>query len=340
MRNKLTASPEKILLTGAGGFIGSHLVESLVREGHDVLAFVRYNSQGSTGWLGEMDGEVKGNFQVVHGDVRDRDQMIKVSQGCSSIIHAAALIGIPYSYSSIHSYVDTNTLGTLNVLTAARQNGVRRLVQISTSEVYGVASSFPISESHLTSARSPYAASKISADSFATAFASSFNLPVVIVRPFNTFGPRQSTRAVIPSIITQLITGRNPLVLGNTTTARDFTYVTDTVSGIIDALNATEGDGEIFNLGTGFEIQVEELVREIGSILNLAPNIQTSNNLLRPESSEINRLVSDNSKARSILKWEPQFVGLEGLRKGIENTIQWFSNPKNLERYAERSSVE
>ena len=340
MRIQSKISRDRIFVTGAGGFIGSHLVEALVRRGHEVVALVHYNSQGLTGWLGEIDEEIKGNFQIVHGDVRDRDQVITVSKGCDAIVHAAALIGIPYSYSSVDSYMDTNVSGTLNLLTAAKKNDVRKLVQISSSEVYGVAECFPISENNLTSARSPYAASKIAADSFAKAFSASFELPVVIVRPFNTFGPRQSTRAVIPTIITQLLFGSHSLKLGNTSSARDFTFVTDTVSGIVAACESAASDGEIFNLGTGFEIQVEELVREIGSILNLAPNIQTSNNLLRPESSEINRLVSDNSKARSILKWEPQFVGLEGLRKGIENTIQWFSNPKNLERYAERSSVE
>lgn len=333
MRIQSRVSKKKIFVTGAGGFIGSHLIEALVRRGHEVVALVHYNSQGLTGWLGEIDEEIKGSFQIVHGDVRDRDQIIKVSQGCDAIIHAAALIGIPYSYSSVDSYMDTNVSGTLNVLTAAKKNDVIKMVQISSSEVYGVAESFPISEVNLTNARSPYAASKIAGDSFAKAFYASFDLPVVVVRPFNTFGPRQSTRAVIPSIITQLLIGSDSLTLGSTFTARDFTFVTDTVSGIVAACENSAGDGEIFNLGTGFEIEVGDLVLEIGKILDITPSFHTSKELLRPKNSEINRLLSDNTKASEILGWEPLFAGLDGLRDGLRETVQWFLEPKNLERY-------
>lgn len=340
MSTKPIAPKETVFLTGAGGFIGSHLVESLVRRGHKVLALVHYNSERSTGWLRDVDEEVKGNFQILYGDVRDRDQIIELSKGCDSIIHAAALIGIPYSYTSIDSYMETNSLGALNILAAARKNCVRRLVLISTSEVYGAAKSFPISETHLTNARSPYAASKIAADSFAKAFSASFELPVVIVRPFNTFGPRQSTRAVIPTIITQLLFGSHSLKLGNTSSARDFTFVTDTVSGIVAACESAASDGEIFNLGTGFEIEVRDLVQEIGKILNITPSFHTSEELLRPKSSEISRLLSDNTKASEILGWEPLFAGLDGLRDGLTKTVQWFLEPKNLERYRAKSTRE
>ena len=340
MRIQSKISRERIFVTGAGGFIGSHLVEALVRRGHEVVALVHYNSQGLTGWLGEIDEEIKGNFQIVHGDVRDRDQVITVSKGCDAIVHAAALIGIPYSYSSVDSYMDTNVSGTLNLLTAAKKNDVRKLVQISSSEVYGVAECFPISENNLTSARSPYAASKIAADSFGKAFSASFELPVVIVRPFNTFGPRQSTRAVIPTIITQLLFGSHSLKLGNTSSARDFTFVTDTVSGIVAACESAASDGEIFNLGTGFEIEVRDLVQEIGKILNITPSFHTSEELLRPKNSEISRLLSDNTKASETLGWEPLFAGLDGLRDGLTKTVQWFLEPKNLERYRAKSTRE
>jgi dTDP-glucose 4,6-dehydratase len=323
----------KILVTGADGFIGSHLTEELVRLGKDVRAFVCYNSFNSWGWLDSCDEDVKGKFEVYAGDIRDPYGVKEAMKGCDYVVHLAALIAIPYSYNSPETYVDTNVTGTLNILQAARELGVKRVIHTSTSEVYGSAQFVPITENHPIRGQSPYSATKIAADQLAYSFFASFNLPVVTIRPFNTYGPRQSARAIIPTVITQLASGRNRLKLGTTTTTRDFSFVNDTVQGFISALNTEAGIGEVINLGSNFEVSVAETVKTIAEIMKLDFDIEEEEARIRPENSEVSRLLSDNSKAKEILGWKPGYVGMEGLKKGLSETIDWFTEPKNLSRY-------
>jgi NAD dependent epimerase/dehydratase len=323
----------KILVTGADGFIGSHLTEALVRGGYDVKAFTMYNSFGSKGWLDECAEDVEGQFEVVAGDIRDPHAMKEVMTGCDAVLHLAALIAIPYSYHSPDSYVDTNVKGTLNVLQAARELGLSRIVHTSTSEVYGSAKFVPISEDHPLQGQSPYSATKIAADQLAYSFYSSFDLPVIIVRPFNTYGPRQSARAVIPTIITQVAAGAQKIMLGSIYPTRDFSYVPDTVSGLLAALNASNGAGEAVNLGSNFEISIGETAQLIGEVMGMDIQLVTDGERLRPDNSEVDRLWADNSRAREILGWVPRYNGIEGFRKGLEETIKWFKDQKNLSRY-------
>ena len=323
----------KILVTGADGFIGSHLTEQLVRLGKDVRAFVCYNSFNSWGWLDSCAEDVKGKFEVYSGDIRDPYGVKEAMKGCDYVVHLAALIAIPYSYNSPETYVDTNVTGTLNILQAARELEVKRVIHTSTSEVYGSAQFVPITENHPIRGQSPYSATKIAADQLAYSFFASFNLPVVTIRPFNTYGPRQSARAIIPTVITQLASGKNNLKLGTTTTTRDFSFVNDTVQGFIAALNTEAGIGEVINLGSNFEVSVAETVKIIAEIMKLDFNIEEDEARIRPENSEVSRLLSDNSKAKEILDWKPSYVGMEGLKKGLSETIDWFSEPKNLSRY-------
>lgn len=329
-----------VLVTGADGFIGSHLTESLVRRGYRVRAFVLYNSHNSWGWLDQCASDVQGQFEIFAGDVRDPHGVKEAMRGCEAVLHLAALIGIPYSYHSPDTYVDTNVRGTLNVLQAARELEVGRVVHTSTSEVYGTARSVPINEEHPLQGQSPYAATKIGADQLAWSFYTSFGTPVVIARPFNTYGPRQSARAVIPTIITQIATGSRRICLGATAPTRDFNFVEDTVAGLIAAVTAERGVGEVLNLGTGFEISIGETAQLISKILGRKVEIVTDERRVRPEHSEVDRLCADNSKAREVLGWEPEYAGPEGLRRGLAETAEWFVDPENLSGYkADRYNV-
>ena len=322
-----------ILVTGADGFIGSHLTEELVRQGHSVRAFVYYNSFSSWGWLDRCSPEVKGKFEVFSGDIRDPHGVREAMKGCEAVIHLAALIAIPFSYHSPDTYVDTNIKGTLNVLQAAREIGVKRVIHTSTSEVYGTAQFVPITEDHPLQGQSPYSATKIAADQLAFSFYSSFDLPVVILRPFNTYGPRQSARAVIPTIITQIANGQKEIKLGAISPTRDFNYVKDTVDGFVATLNSKNGLGEVINLGSNFEISIKETVELIAEIMGVTISIAQDGDRLRPPSSEVERLWADNSKAKEILNWKPRFAGRDGLKSGLEETIAWFSQPENLSGY-------
>jgi dTDP-glucose 4,6-dehydratase len=324
---------KRVLITGADGFIGSHLVEALVRAGYSTRAFVLYNSFNSWGWLDHCSADVAGHFDVFAGDIRDPNGVRDAMRGCDTVLHLAALIAIPYSYHSPDTYVDTNVKGTLNVLQAARDLNLARLVHTSTSEVYGTARVVPITEEHPLQGQSPYSATKIAADQLAHSFYASFGLPVVTVRPFNTYGPRQSARAVIPTIITQLASGQRKIKLGAVTPTRDFNYVADTVAGFIAALQSDAGLGEVFNFGSNFEISVGDTARLIGEVMQVDLEIESDETRLRPANSEVERLWADNRKARKLFGWEPAYGGLEGLRRGLFETAQWFSDPANLAGY-------
>ena len=323
----------KVLVTGADGFIGSHLTEMLVRKGYDVRAFVLYNSFNSWGWLDECGEDVAGKFEVFAGDIRDPYGVKKAMQGCDAVLHLAALIGIPYSYHSPDTYVDTNIKGTLNIVQAARELGVGKVVHTSTSEVYGTAQFVPITEEHPLQGQSPYSASKIGADQIALSFYTSFETPVAVLRPFNTYGPRQSARAVIPTLISQIAAGKKEIQLGATTPTRDFSYVTDTAAGFIQALESKEIIGTVTNLGSGFEISIGKTAELIASLMGATVTFTTDNNRIRPEKSEVERLFASYEKAKQRMGWEPEHGGEEGFNKGLMKTIEWFSNPKNLSRY-------
>lgn len=320
----------KVLVTGADGFIGSHLVEALVKRGQPVRAFVMYNSLGSRGWLDTFD---IGDVEVVAGDIRDARSVREAVRGCSVIMHLASLIAIPYSYDCPESYLDTNIRGTMNVLQAVRDIGADILVHTSTSEVYGTARFVPITEDHPLQGQSPYSASKIAADQMAAAFHASFGVPVVTIRPFNTFGPRQSTRAVIPSIITQVAMGRQKLALGSLHPTRDFNYVLDTVAGFIAASETNAGIGQVINIGSNFEISIGNTVKLIAELMNVSVDIDVDAQRIRPAASEVERLWADNSKAKRLINWEPDHAGPEGFRRAMQKTIDWFSDPKNLALY-------
>lgn len=324
---------KKILVTGADGFIGSHLTEELVRQGFEVRAFTLYNSFNSWGWLDYCGDDVKGNFEVFCGDIRDPNGVRVAMKGCYSVIHLASLIAIPYSYHSPDSYIDTNIKGTLNVLQASRDLNLSQIIHTSTSEVYGTARFVPITEDHPLQGQSPYSASKIAADQLAFSFFTSFDLPVTILRPFNTYGPRQSARAVIPTVITQLLAGKKQIHLGALEPTRDFSYVSDTVSGFIQALNKDGIAGRTINLGSNFEISINETVQLIAEILGLDVEITSDNNRMRPKYSEVQRLWSDNSLAKKIIDYNPEYAGRDGLKKGLIQTIDWFRNQDNLKFY-------
>ncbi len=323
----------KILITGADGFIGSHLTEALVRQGHDVRAFVLYNSFNSWGWLDKCAPDVEGKFDVFAGDIRDPHGVRKAMQGCDVVLHLAALIAIPYSYHSPDTYVDTNIKGTLNVVQAARELGVKRVLHTSTSEVYGTAKFVPITEEHPLQGQSPYSASKIGADQIAYSFYASFGLPVVIVRPFNTYGPRQSARAVIPTIITQIANGRRQIKLGAVSPTRDFNFVKDTVAGFIAAMNSGRGLGEVVNLGSNFEISIGDTAQLIAEAMNAEIEIITDEARLRPENSEVERLWAANAKAQQLFGWRPEYGGREGFKRGLVETAEWFADQDNLKNY-------
>lgn len=323
----------KVLVTGSDGFIGSHLVEQLVREGYEVRAFVLYNSFGNWGWLDRCAKDIKGNFEVFLGDIRDPNGVYEAMQGCDFVINLAALIAIPYSYHSPDSYIDVNVKGALNVLQAARKLGIERIIHTSTSEVYGTAKYVPIDEKHPLQGQSPYSASKIAADQLAYSFFASFDLPVVILRPFNTYGPRQSARAVIPTIITQIANGISRIKLGATSPTRDFNYVKDTVSGFVAALKSTKGVGEVVNIGSNYEISIGETSAVIAKLMNADIEIECDDIRIRPAASEVERLWADNYKAKDLFLWSPSYSGKEGFQRGLIQTIEWFQNPENLTQY-------
>ncbi len=324
---------KKVLVTGADGFIGSHLVEELVRRGHDVKAFVLYNSFNSWGWLDRSPLEIRQNLNVVAGDVRDPHGVREALKGCDAVLHLAALIAIPYSYTSPDSYVDTNIRGTLNIVQAARELGLETVIHTSTSEVYGTARFVPITEEHPLQGQSPYSATKIGADHVALSFYHAFGTPVTVLRPFNTYGPRQSARAVIPTVIAQIANGTRNIKLGALHPTRDFNFVHDTVRGFISSLESSNTAGETINIGSGYEIAIGELVSLIAEVMHVSVEIQSDEARLRPEKSEVERLCADNAKAKRLLGWEPQYAGREGLARGLEQTAQWFSDPANLQYY-------
>ena len=328
----MPTSNKKILVTGADGFIGSHLTEHLVRAGYDVRAFVLYNSCNAWGWLDRASAEIRDALDVFAGDVRDPNGVRQAVQGCDIVLHLAALIAIPYSYHSPDTYVDTNIKGTLHVVQAARESGAR-VVHTSTSEVYGTARTVPIAEDHPLQAQSPYSASKIGADQIALSFHHAFGTPVSVLRPFNTYGPRQSARAVIPSIVTQIAAGRRSIKLGALHPTRDFNFVADTVRAFEAVMNSDAAIGQVLNAGSGFEVSIGDTVKLIAETMGVDVRIETDPARLRPATSEVERLVADASRLRTLTGWVPEYGGPDGLRRGIEQTVRWFAAPANLAAY-------
>lgn len=315
---------KKVLVTGAAGFIGSHLTELLVNKGFEVKAFVRYNSKNNWGWL--EDSPVKNEIEVITGDIRDYDSVYNAIQGCNSVFHLAALIGIPYSYVSPKAYIETNVIGTYNILQAAKELKTEKILVTSTSETYGTAQYVPIDENHPMVGQSPYSATKIAADQLAISYYRSFNLPVKIVRPFNTYGPRQSARAIIPTVITQILSGKTELNLGNLTPTRDLTFVKDTCKGFYEIFNAEALFGEITNIGMSDEISVGDLANKIAGLLNTNVIINSDNQRVRPQNSEVERLFCDNKKILKYTNWKPDY----NLEKGLVETIEWLKNNISL----------
>ena len=318
---------KNILVTGADGFIGSHLTELLVREGYNVKALSQYNSFNYWGWL--EDVACRDQIEVLNGDVRDPHYCKHITKGVDTVFHLAALIAIPYSYVAPESYVDTNIKGTLNICQAALENGIERIIHTSTSEVYGTAQYVPIDEKHPLQAQSPYSASKIGADAIAMSFFNAFNLPLTIARPFNTYGPRQSARAVIPTIISQIASGQKKIALGDVTPTRDFNYVADTCDGFLALARSDGAIGETVNIGSNFEISVGDTLNMIRELMNSDVEFIFDEQRLRPGKSEVFRLWCDNAKIRQLTGFEPQY----DIRRGLQSTIDWFLKPENLAKY-------
>jgi len=294
---------------------------------------VFYNSFNSWGWLDHCCDDARGQFEVFAGDIRDPYGVRTAMKGCDAVLHLAALIGIPYSYHSPDTYVDTNVKGTLNIVQAARDLGVAKVIHTSTSEVYGTAQFVPITEDHPLQGQSPYSASKIGADQIAMSFYTSFSTPVGIIRPFNTYGPRQSARAVIPTIITQIASGKRQIKLGSLHPTRDFNYVADTVAGFMAALNADKAIGEVINIGSNFEISIGDAACAIAEVMNVEIEAVTDDQRLRPKKSEVERLWASNEKARKLLRWQPQYGEVDGFRRGLVETVEWFCKPSYLKLY-------
>ena len=324
---------KKILITGADGFIGSHLTEELVRRNLNVRALVLYNSFNSWGWLDHSPEDIRKNLEVFPGDIRDPHGIRKSMEGCDVVFHLAALIAIPYSYRSPASYVDTNIKGTLNILQAALELTVQRVIHTSTSEVYGTACFVPITEDHPLQGQSPYSASKIGADQIAMSYHASYDAPIAIIRPFNPYGPRQSARAVIPTIITQIASGKRRIKLGALHPTRDFSYIKDVVNGFIAVAESDRSIGEVINIGGNCEISIGDTAKMIAEVMETTIEVETDPNRIRPEKSEVERLWADNSKAQKLTGWVPAYGGIEGLKAGIKETVDWFKNPDNLKLY-------
>jgi NAD dependent epimerase/dehydratase len=322
-----------ILITGAEGFIGSHLVEALVAQGRRVRAMAQYNSFGRYGWLDTLPEATRQQVELVMGDVRDPFSVREAMRGVDAVMHLAALIAIPYSYVAPASYVDTNVMGTLNVVQAARDLGIQKVVHTSTSEVYGTAQQVPISETHPLVGQSPYSASKIAADQMAYSYYCAFGTPVAICRPFNTYGPRQSLRAVIPTIILQALSDTPQLALGALSPTRDFNFVEDTVLGMIAILDSEQSLGETINIGSGYEISVGDVVQLVGELTGKALHVKTDATRIRPDASEVERLCCDHRKAKALLGWQPRHAGHAGLREGLARSIEWFAQPANRAHY-------
>jgi NAD dependent epimerase/dehydratase len=320
---------KKVLVTGADGFIGSHLVEKLIENGYEVKAFVYYNSFNSWGWLENLPREKLEAIEVVAGDIRDYNMVERSLENIDTVFHLAALIGIPFSYESPESYVDTNIKGTLNVLNASKKNKLKKILVTSTSEVYGTALHVPIDEKHPKQGQSPYSATKIGADFMAESFFKSFGLPVTIVRPFNTYGPRQSARAVIPTIITQLLNGAQEIKLGSLTPTRDLVYVKDTVDGFLKIAESDSLKGEEVNISTNSEISIEVLAGKIINLINPKAKIIKDDIRIRPENSEVERLLGSNKKLIEQTRWKQKYT----LDEGLKETVEWFREPENLKRY-------
>ena len=322
---------KKIFITGGTGFIGSHLAEALLLRGNKVKVLAPYDINSSLGWLKNIKSK---NLKIIHGDICDFDFINKQCRDVNYIIHLAALISIPYSYSSPKSYIKTNIEGTYNILEAARKNKILKIIHTSTSEIYGSAQYSPIDEEHPVNPQSPYAASKASADFLALSYYRSFKLPVTILRPFNTFGPRQSARAVIPSIISQLLIDKKKLLVGNIDTKRDFTFVSDTIDGYLKCLNCRKNiSGEIINLGTGKTFQIKNIIMEISKILKINPKLIKDKKRFRPKNSEVNLLISNNKKAKKLIGWKPEYSNSNGFSEALKKTIDWFSQTKNIKNY-------
>lgn len=320
---------KKILVTGAEGFIGSHLVEALLLDGHTVRAFVLYNSFSEIGWLSEVKSQGFDNLEIYFGDIRDPWSVAAAAKDIDEIFHLAALIAIPYSYLAPSSYIETNVSGTLNVLQAARLSRVNRILITSTSEVYGSAISVPIDEKHPRQGQSPYSASKIAADSLTESYIKSFDLPATIVRPFNTFGPRQSARAIIPTVITQLLNGETEIKLGSVTPTRDFNFVLDTVSGFLEIAKSDKTVGEEINIASGTEVSMGEVAQHLINLINPEARVIEDQLRVRPEKSEVNRLVGDNRKLLRLTDWTQR----TSFDRGLQVTIDWFKDPRNLAKY-------
>lgn len=320
---------KKVLVTGADGFIGSHLVEELLNEGCEIKAFVYYNSFNSWGWLDTLPKDKLRQIEIFTGDIRDPNGVKEAMKNIDEVYHLAALIAIPFSYHSPDSYVDTNIKGTLNILQAARELETKRILVTSTSEVYGTAKYVPIDENHPYQGQSPYSATKIGADRISEAFYRSFNMPITIVRPFNTYGPRQSARAVIPTIITQLLAGKSEINLGTLTPTRDFNFVKDTARGFIEIAKSDKTIGEEINIATQKEISIGELAEEMIRQINPNAKIVCDEKRIRPEKSEVNRLLGSNEKIRRLTNWEPKYT----FEMGISETIEWFKKPENIVKY-------
>ncbi len=326
-----------ILVTGACGFIGSHTVERLVKKGYNVKAFTFYNSKGSKGWIDNLDKKIIREINIISGDIRDQDFLINNSKKTDAILHLAALIGIPYSYHAPKSYLETNVIGTYNVLNASKINNISKTIITSTSEVYGTAQSIPISENHSLNAQSPYAASKTGADQLALSFHRSYKLPVTIIRPFNTFGPRQSARAIIPTIITQILNNNGNIKLGNLSPTRDFTFVEDTADSFIQSLKSNKIAGETINIGNNFEISIKDIIKIMKEDFGYKFKVSLDKKRVREKKSEVFRLIASNTKAKKLLNWKPKYAGVKGFKLGLKKTIEWFQDPKNLKDYNSQS---